>query len=63
MPPTRRSTLRELGIPLGTTGSVLHFDIRSPERVLVIGARHQQLLVTVRFRAAQFSSQHDSDVI
>lgn len=37
-----RSTLRELIIPCGTTGYVLRFDIRSPELVLVIGARHQR---------------------
>jgi len=34
-----RSTLRELIIPLGTIGDVLRFGIRSPELVLVIGAR------------------------
>jgi plasmid stabilization system protein ParE len=37
-----RSTLRELIVPFGTTGYVLRFDIRSPELVLVIGARHQR---------------------
>lgn len=37
-----RSTLRELITPFGTTGYVLRFDIRSPELVLVIGARHQR---------------------
>ena len=37
-----RSTLRELIIPFGTTGYMLRFDIRSPELVLVIGARHQR---------------------
>jgi plasmid stabilization system protein ParE len=37
-----RSTLRELIIPFGTTGYILRFDIRSPELVLVIGARHQR---------------------
>ena len=37
-----RSTLRELIIPSGTTGYVQRFDIRSPELVLVIGARHQR---------------------
>jgi guanyl-specific ribonuclease Sa len=37
-----RSTLRELIIPFGTTGYVLRFEIRSPELVLVIGARHQR---------------------
>ena len=37
-----RSTLRELIIPFGTTGYILRFEIRSPELVLVIGARHQR---------------------
>ena len=37
-----RPTLRELIIPFGTTGYILRFDIRSPELVLVIGARHQR---------------------
>ncbi len=37
-----RSVLRELIIPFGTTGYILRFDIRSPELVLVIGARHQR---------------------
>jgi plasmid stabilization system protein ParE len=37
-----RSTLGELIIPLRTTGDILRFDIRSPELVLVIGARHQR---------------------
>ena len=37
-----RSTLRELIVPFGTTGYILRFDIRSPELVLVIGARHQR---------------------
>ena len=37
-----RSTLRELIIPVGTTGYILRFDIRSPGLVLVIGARHQR---------------------
>ena len=37
-----RSTLRELIIPFGTTGYILRFDIRSPDLVLVIGARHQR---------------------
>lgn len=36
------STLRELIVPFGTTGYVLRFDIRTPELVLVIGARHQR---------------------
>ena len=34
--------VRELVIPFGTTGYILRFDIRSPELVLVIGARHQR---------------------
>jgi hypothetical protein len=38
----QRPTLRELIVPFGSTGSVLRFDIRSPEMVLVIGARHQR---------------------
>lgn len=37
-----RPTLRELIVPFGNTGYVLRFDIRSPELVLVIGARHQR---------------------
>lgn len=37
-----RPTLRELIVPFGSTGYVLRFDIRSPELVLVIGARHQR---------------------
>lgn len=37
-----RSTRRELIVPFGTNGYVLRFDIRSPELVLVIGARHQR---------------------
>ena len=37
-----RSTLRELIVPFGKTGYILRFDIRSPELVLVIGARHQR---------------------
>jgi plasmid stabilization system protein ParE len=37
-----RSTLRELIVPFGTTGYVLRFEIRTPELVLVIGARHQR---------------------
>ncbi len=37
-----RSTQRELITPFGTTGHILRFDIRSPEFVLVIGARHQR---------------------
>jgi plasmid stabilization system protein ParE len=38
----QRSTLRELIVPFGATGDVLRFDIRTPELVLVIGARHQR---------------------
>ncbi len=38
----QRPTLRELIIPFGATGYVLRFDIRTPELVLVIGARHQR---------------------
>lgn len=38
----QRSTLRELIVPFGATGFVLRFDIRTPELVLVIGARHQR---------------------
>ncbi len=38
----RRTTLRELIVPFGATGYVLRFDIRTPELVLVIGARHQR---------------------
>ena len=37
-----RPTLRELIVPFGSTGYVLRFDIRSPELVLVLGARHQR---------------------
>lgn len=37
-----RPTLRELIVPFGATGYVLRFDIRSPELVLIIGARHQR---------------------
>ena len=37
-----RSTMRELVIPFGATGYILRFDIRSPELVLVVGARHQR---------------------
>lgn len=37
-----RPTLRELIVPFGATGYVLRFDIRTPELVLVIGARHQR---------------------
>ncbi len=36
-----RPTLRELIVPFGAAGYVLRFDIRTPELVLVIGARHQ----------------------
>ena len=38
----QRSTLRELIVPFGSSGYVLRFDIRTPELVLVIGARHQR---------------------
>lgn len=37
-----RSTLRELIVPFGATGYILRFDIRTPELVVVIGARHQR---------------------
>ena len=37
-----RPTLRELIVPFGATGYVLRFDIRTPELVLVIGARHER---------------------
>jgi plasmid stabilization system protein ParE len=37
-----RPTLRELIVPFGATGYVLRFDIRSPELVVVVGARHQR---------------------
>jgi len=37
-----RPTLRELMVPFGAAGYVLRFDIRTPELVLVIGARHQR---------------------
>jgi len=37
-----RPTLRVLIVPFGATGYVLRFDIRTPELVLVIGARHQR---------------------
>lgn len=39
---SQRPTLRELIVPFGSTGYVLHFDIRTPELILVIGARHQR---------------------
>jgi plasmid stabilization system protein ParE len=38
----QRPTLRELIVPFGSTGYVLRFDIRTPQLVLVIGARHQR---------------------
>lgn len=38
----QRPTLRELIVPFSSTGYVLRFDIRTPELVLVIGARHQR---------------------
>lgn len=37
-----RPSLRELIVPSGSTGYILRFDIRTPELVLVIGARHQR---------------------
>ena len=37
-----RPTLRELIVPFGSTGHILQFDIRTPELVLVIGARQQR---------------------
>ena len=37
-----RPTLRELIVPFGATGYVLRFDIRTPELVLALGARHQR---------------------
>jgi plasmid stabilization system protein ParE len=37
-----RPSLRELIVPFGAAGYVLRFDIRTPELVLVIGARHQR---------------------
>jgi plasmid stabilization system protein ParE len=37
-----RPTLRELIVPFDATGYILRFDIRTPELVLVIGARHQR---------------------
>ncbi len=38
----QRPTLRELIVPFGSTGYVLRFDIRTPELVLIMGARHQR---------------------
>lgn len=38
----QRPTVRELIVPFGASGYVLRFDIRTPELVLVIGARHQR---------------------
>lgn len=38
----QRPTLRELIVPFGSTGHLLRFDIRTPELVLIIGARHQR---------------------
>lgn len=38
----QRPTLRELIVPFGSTSHILRFDIRTPELVLVIGARHQR---------------------
>jgi hypothetical protein len=37
-----RPTLRELMVPFGFTGYILRFDIRTPEWVLVMGARRQR---------------------
>jgi plasmid stabilization system protein ParE len=37
-----RPTLRELIVPFGSAGYILRFDIRTPEWVLVIGARQQR---------------------
>lgn len=37
-----RPTLRELIVPFGATGYILRFDIRTPELVVVLGARHQR---------------------
>ncbi len=37
-----RPTLRELIAPFGATGYVLRFDTRTPQLVLVLGARHQR---------------------
>lgn len=38
----QRPTLREIIVPFGSSGYILRFDIRTPELVLVIGARHQR---------------------
>ena len=38
----QRPTLRELIVPFGSTGYVLRVDTRTPELILVIGARHQR---------------------
>lgn len=38
----QRPTVRELIVPFESSGYVLRFDIRTPELVLVIGARHQR---------------------
>lgn len=38
----QRPTLREFIVPFGATGYILRFDIRTPELVLVVGARHQR---------------------
>ena len=37
-----RQTLRERIVSFGSTGYVLRFDVRTPELVLVVGARHQR---------------------
>jgi hypothetical protein len=34
--------LRELIVPFGSMAYVIRFDIRTPELVLFIGARHQR---------------------
>lgn len=38
----QRPTLRELIVPFDSCGYILRFDIRTPEWVLVIGARRQR---------------------
>lgn len=38
----QRPTLRELIVPFGSTGYVFRFDIRTPELIFIIGARHQR---------------------
>jgi hypothetical protein len=34
--------LRELIVPFGATGYIIRFDIRTPELVVVLGARYQR---------------------